>query len=73
MDIRRWLTSGVDAVEDWQAVLDLVTVSGWRWQFEIGTAEQPLLTAARVFARDRCAERLARAQSARNLHALCGD
>lgn len=38
-------------VEDWQAVLDLVTASGWRWQFEIGTTEQSLPTAASVFAR----------------------
>lgn len=38
-------------VEDWQALLDLVTASGRRWQFEIGTEEQPLRTAASVFAR----------------------
>lgn len=38
-------------VEDWQAVLDLVTASGWPWRFEIGTAEQPLWTAASIFAR----------------------
>jgi hypothetical protein len=38
-------------VQDWQAVLDLVTTSGWRLQFEIDTTAQPLPTAASVFAR----------------------
>ncbi|MGH3263619.1 MAG: hypothetical protein ACRDNS_16675 [Trebonia sp.] len=31
--------------------MDLVTASGWRWQFEIGTEEEPLQTAASVFVR----------------------
>jgi hypothetical protein len=43
-------------VQDWQAVLDLVTTSGWQWQFEIDCAAQPLLTAASVFAQPRGAE-----------------
>jgi len=38
-------------VENWQTVLDLVAASGWQWQFEIGTAEQSLRTAASIFAR----------------------
>ena len=37
-------------------VLDLVTVSSWQWQFEIGTTGQPLQTAASVFARAAEAE-----------------
>jgi len=49
---------------DWQAVLDLVTTSGWQWRFEIGAVEQPLQAAASIFARrrsrDRRAEGLAR-------------
>jgi hypothetical protein len=39
-----------------QAVLDLVATSGWQWQFKIGTTEQPLQTAASVFARAAEAE-----------------
>lgn len=38
-------------VQDWQAVLDLVTASGWQWQFEIDGTTYPLPTAASVFAR----------------------
>lgn len=43
-------------VHDWQAVLDLVTTSGWQWRFEIGAAEQPLQTAASIFTRGAGAE-----------------
>ena len=43
-------------VQDWQAVLDLVTTSGWLWQFEIDCKAQPLLTASSVFARPAGAE-----------------
>jgi hypothetical protein len=44
--------SGPDTtVRDWQAVLDLVTTSGWQWHFEIDGAARPLPTAASIFAR----------------------
>src|SRR3984885_11251031 len=43
-------------VEDWQAVLDLVTASDWRWQYEEGTTVLPLPAAAEVFARPAGAE-----------------
>jgi hypothetical protein len=43
-------------VHDWQAVLDLVTTSGWEWRFEIGAVEQPLQTATSIFARGAGAE-----------------
>ncbi|HEY0938019.1 MAG TPA: hypothetical protein VGD91_30280, partial [Trebonia sp.] len=43
-------------VQDWQAVLDLVTASGWRWQYEVGSTAQPLPAAAAVLPRPAGAE-----------------
>ena len=43
-------------IQDWQAVLDLVIASGWRWQYEVGSTAQPLPAAAAVFARPAGAE-----------------
>jgi hypothetical protein len=41
---------------DWQAVLDLVTASGWPWQYEESGTAQPLPVAAEVLARSAGAE-----------------
>lgn len=43
-------------IQDWQAVLDLVIASGWRWQYEVGSTAQPLPAAAAVLARPAGAE-----------------
>ena len=43
-------------VQDWQAVLDLVTASGWRWQYEEGSTVLPLPAAATVLTRPAGAE-----------------
>ena len=43
-------------VQDWQTVLDLVTASGWRWQYEVGSTAEPLPAAATVLARPAGAE-----------------
>jgi hypothetical protein len=43
-------------VRDWQAVLDLVTVSGWQWQYEEGSTVLPLPAAVTVLARPAGAE-----------------
>lgn len=43
-------------VQDWQAILDMVTTSGWQWQLEIGGTNRPLPTAADVFAHTPVAE-----------------
>jgi hypothetical protein len=38
-------------VRDWQAVLDLVTASGWPWQYQEDGTARPLPAAAAVLAR----------------------
>ena len=43
-------------VQDWQTVLDLVTVSGWQWQYEEGSTVLPLPAAVTVLARPAGAE-----------------
>ena len=43
-------------VQDWQAVLDLVRASGWRWQYEVGNTAQPLPAAATILTRPVGAE-----------------
>ncbi|HEX5298461.1 MAG TPA: hypothetical protein VFW50_15870 [Streptosporangiaceae bacterium] len=37
-------------VRDWQAVLDLVTASGWQWQYQEDGTARPLPAAAAVLA-----------------------
>lgn len=39
------------SVADWQAVLDLVRASGWRWQYTEGDAVLPLPRAEQVLSR----------------------
>ncbi|MEU0267481.1 hypothetical protein [Nocardioides sp. NPDC006303] len=43
-------------VDDWQALLNLVTTSGWTWKYESGDTEEPLPSADIVLARPSDAE-----------------
>ncbi|MGW2307707.1 hypothetical protein [Actinomadura luteofluorescens] len=44
------------SVEDWQALFDLVRLSGWSWEYSVGGAAEPLPPAADVLARPVDAE-----------------
>ncbi|KIF72844.1 hypothetical protein QR77_00110 [Streptomyces sp. 150FB] len=44
------------SVEDWQALLDLVTASGWQFQYSVGVVVLPLPRAEAVFSRPADAE-----------------
>jgi hypothetical protein len=44
------------SVEDWQAVFDLVRLSGWSWEYSVAGAAEPLPSAADVLARPFDAE-----------------
>ncbi|MGI5420483.1 hypothetical protein [Actinomadura luteofluorescens] len=44
------------SVEDWQALFDLVRLSGWSWEYSVGGAAEPLPPAADVPARPVDAE-----------------
>jgi len=39
------------SVEDWQAVFDLVRLSGWAWEYSVGGVAEPLPSAAEILSR----------------------